>query len=152
MRKVDTYGRRKLLLIGVGIITVSVFALGILFAMNDDAAGGGDEYSSFDSAERAAAIISCVGVVAGYSLSYGPLTWLITSELYPTNVRGRALGASTIISSVSAIFVSYTFLSGQSMFGRAVPFVFYFVISLGSFIFHYLAIPDTGLCNADEGN
>eukprot|EP00565_Helicotheca_tamesis_P005824 CAMPEP_0185730708 /NCGR_PEP_ID=MMETSP1171-20130828/10744_1 /TAXON_ID=374046 /ORGANISM="Helicotheca tamensis, Strain CCMP826" /LENGTH=614 /DNA_ID=CAMNT_0028399819 /DNA_START=146 /DNA_END=1990 /DNA_ORIENTATION=+ len=145
IKKVDVYGRRRLLLCGIGLITSSLFLLGIIFAVNDEK----DEDASFDTTTQILAIVGCIGVVAGYSLSYGPLTWLITSELFPAHVRGRALGASSILSAAAAILISYTFLSGQSRFGRAVPFMIYFFISFGSFMYGYVAIPDTAHCNAD---
>ena len=62
------------------------------------------------------ATLSVFGVAGGYSLSFGPLVWLMVSELFPSSIRGRALGLSTIISYAAASLVSLTFLTGRSFF------------------------------------
>lgn len=46
------------------------------------------------------------GVVVGYAISFGPLTWLVTSEMFETKMRGRALGASTVMTYMFASIVS----------------------------------------------
>mmetsp|Transcript_4168 Transcript_4168/g.11923 ORF Transcript_4168/g.11923 Transcript_4168/m.11923 type:complete len:209 (-) Transcript_4168:660-1286(-) len=89
-------------------------------------------------------------VVSGYSMSFGPLTWLLTSELFPTDIRGRALGASTIITYLSAAAVTRTFLSAQDMLGPSKVFAFYMMMTLLGWVFAYLAIPDTGERTVDE--
>eukprot|EP00550_Attheya_septentrionalis_P012590 CAMPEP_0198305088 /NCGR_PEP_ID=MMETSP1449-20131203/57730_1 /TAXON_ID=420275 /ORGANISM="Attheya septentrionalis, Strain CCMP2084" /LENGTH=573 /DNA_ID=CAMNT_0044007619 /DNA_START=39 /DNA_END=1757 /DNA_ORIENTATION=- len=163
--KIEVFGRRSLLLTGIGIITVSLMCLIIAFS-NDfsyknnasvnhvDATNGtmgdadGVEYSH-TVFQQVLAVIGCMGVVSGYAISYGPLVWVVTSELFPSNIRGRALGASTILTSGSAAFISYTFLSGQDWLGPSAPFVFYFVMSLLSWIFAAISIPDTRDADAD---
>jgi len=89
-------------------------------------------------------------VVCGYSCSFGPLTWLLTSELFPTDIRGRALGASTIITYLCASLVTYTFLTAQSLVGASVVFSCYLFVTCLGLIFALLAIPDTGGKAADE--
>jgi hypothetical protein len=51
---------------------------------------------------------------------------------------------TTITTNAAAALISYTFLSGQDMFGAAAPFATYFVFSVGSLVFACIAIPDTG--------
>jgi len=51
---------------------------------------------------------------------------------------------TTITTNAFAALVSYTFLTGQDVFGPAMPFALYFAFSLGSFVFATVAIPDTG--------
>jgi MFS transporter, SP family, arabinose:H+ symporter len=86
-------------------------------------------------------------VVCGYSSSFGPLTWLITSELFPTDIRGRALGISTVVTYLCAAIVTYTFLSATAWVGSSILFSFYFLITCFGFVFAYLAIPETGGLN-----
>jgi MFS family permease len=78
-----------------------------------------------------------------YACSFGPLSWLITSELFESSIRGRALGFSTIMTYLAGILVSYSFLSVQSTFGQWVPFVGYFVLTILSIFFVVFAVPDT---------
>jgi len=87
--------------------------------------------------------VAVFGVAAGYSISFGPLVWLIVSEIFPSSIRGRALGASSICSYASAALVSYTFLTVQQTYGLAIPFAFYFLLTVLSIIFADIAIPET---------
>ena len=80
----------------------------------------------------------------GYAASFGPLTWLVTAELFPVSVRGRALGYSEVVTMASAWLVSHTCLSGQDILGPAVPFAFYFVCTMITLIFIIIAVPDAG--------
>lgn len=136
--EIDRIGRRFLLLSGIGIITVSLLSITLAYTI------GSEDESEFTRAQRALAIVGCSGVVAGYALSYAPLTWLIVSEIFPSSIRGRALGMTTITTNAFAALISYTFLTGQDMFGPAMPFALYFIFSLGSWVFAAVAIPDTG--------
>lgn len=130
---IDRVGRRTLLLSGISTIIVSLLIL--IIAFRDNELGGN---------AANVAIFGAMGVVAGYAASFGPLTWLLTSEIFPTHVRGRALGATTCMSYLCASLVAYTFLSLQDFFeSRWGPFLIYLAVSLGSFAFAYLAIPDT---------
>ena len=72
------------------------------------------------------------------------MTWLLVSELFPTKIRGRALGATTIITYMAGSLVSYTFLTIQSISGPSTPFGIYFVLTSFSVLFSFVAIPDTG--------
>jgi len=96
------------------------------------------------------ALAGLLGVVIGYSASFGPLTWLFTSELFPTKIRGRILGLSTILTYLCAAFVTNTFLTGQALIGTSNVFAFYGVVTFLGSIFAYLAIPDTGGKNDEE--
>ena len=142
--EVDKIGRRFLLLSGVFIITISLLLITAAYTL------GSEQESEFTYTQRGLAVVGCSGVVAGYALSYAPLTWLIVSEVFPSSIRGRALGMTTITTNAAAALISYSFLSGQDIFGAAAPFAAYFVLSLGSLIFAFVAIPDTGNSNADD--
>jgi hypothetical protein len=83
-------------------------------------------------------------------MSFGPLTWLLTSEIFPTDIRGRALGATTIITYLCASFVTKTFLSAQSALGPSKVFGIYCIVTTAGIVFAYLAIPDTGEKTAEQ--
>lgn len=152
--EVDKLGRRFLLKAGAGIVTVSLLFLAIGFSVNLEhtqvTESGATElvHSNF---QRALVLIGCTGVIAGFALSYGPITWLITSELSPSSIRGRMLGFYTVLTHGSAAIVSYTFLSGQEKYGEAFPFWLYFCCSLASFAFIVVAVPETGGVTGSDG-
>eukprot|EP00551_Chaetoceros_affinis_P012368 CAMPEP_0203674324 /NCGR_PEP_ID=MMETSP0090-20130426/15760_1 /ASSEMBLY_ACC=CAM_ASM_001088 /TAXON_ID=426623 /ORGANISM="Chaetoceros affinis, Strain CCMP159" /LENGTH=545 /DNA_ID=CAMNT_0050540177 /DNA_START=42 /DNA_END=1679 /DNA_ORIENTATION=- len=134
--KIEQFGRRSLLLLGLSIITVSLLLLTIAFAFEG-------EDGDLPMATKFIAIIGIFGVAGGYACSFGPLTWLLVSELFPSSIRGRALGGSTITSYCAGAIVSYSFLSVQTTFGPSAPFTIYFILTLLSIGFAYVAIPDT---------
>lgn len=146
--EVDKLGRRFLLKAGAGIVTVSLLFLSIGFSVKYEEKKvmldtGETEYVH-SKLQEALVLIGCSGVVAGFALSYGPITWLVTSELSPSSIRGRMLGFYTVLTHGCAALVSYTFLSGQEKHGEAYPFWLYFFCSLASFAFILIAIPETG--------
>mmetsp|Transcript_52004 Transcript_52004/g.156072 ORF Transcript_52004/g.156072 Transcript_52004/m.156072 type:complete len:391 (+) Transcript_52004:276-1448(+) len=151
--EVDTIGRRYLLLGGVGLITTSLLFLVIAFSTGleteflNSSTGAVD--TRYSTTQQGLALVGCTGVVAGYALSYGPLTWLITSEVFPANIRGRALGSMTVLTHASAVLFSYTFLSLQEAVSPAAPFGLYFSCSFLSLCFAYVAVPDTGGVKAE---
>lgn len=135
--KIEYIGRRFLLLFGMFMIVVGQFMLAFAFTLVDNEANPPKSAMMW-------ALPGVLCVVFGYSSSFGPLTWLLTSELFPTDIRGRALGASSIISYLCATLVTSTFLSMQSAIGSSTVFVLYGTITLLGMVFAYFAIPDTG--------
>ena len=49
--------------------------------------------------------------VAAFATGLGPGAWVYMAEIFPTNVRGRAMSISTAVLWLSCILVSNTFLS-----------------------------------------
>jgi Sugar (and other) transporter len=136
--KIEQIGRRLLLLIGMTIIALGLLMITVAF---------------IEPASRFSSALALPGVwlvVTGYSMSFGPLTWLLTSELFPTDIRGRALGASSIVSNIFAVLVTSSFLSLQEVFGSSMVFALYMFITFFGIVFTYLSIPDTGEKSPDE--
>ena len=131
--KVDIYGRRRLLLLGMIIIAIGLFLLSLSFQLfaNED---------GMSIPGKIISIIAVFGIAGGYSLSFGPLTWLIISEIFPSSIRGRALGFSTVCSYVAAALVSFTFYTSE---GFALIFGMYFLVTAFSIVFAFNLIPDT---------
>jgi len=54
-------------------------------------------------------LIFMLGYIACFAVSAGPVVWVILSEIFPTKVRGRALGIATLCLWVANFVVSQTF-------------------------------------------
>jgi len=143
---VERVGRRPLLLSGMMVILISLTFLIIGFS------GHGEidiqQQQQIDSISSSIksylGIIGIYGVAAGYAMSFGPLTWLITSELFSSLIRGRALGFATVITYVAAGIVSRTFLSLQNEIGLSKCFSLYWIATFISIIFVWFGVPETG--------
>ncbi|MFC2124975.1 sugar porter family MFS transporter [Bacteroidota bacterium] len=88
---IEKFGRRKLLLIGVTGAFVSLSGVGILFAIG----------SKF-------VIIPLLFYVACFAFSYGPIVWVIVSEIFPTRIRGMAVSIGSFSLMVTGFFITLT--------------------------------------------
>lgn len=75
--KVEIIGRKTLLWTGMAGIVWGQILISLAYSSD----GG-----------VSLAIIGVLIVVISYSFSFGPLSWLIISEIFPTDIRGRCLG------------------------------------------------------------
>lgn len=94
--KVDSLGRRPLLLGGIGVITSCLFALA---ALNSP----GETQTVAQAQASVAAIFLYVGA---YQLSFGPIAWLLVGEVFPSKVRSTAVGLATLSNFGSNFLVS----------------------------------------------
>jgi len=155
--RIEYIGRRFLLIIGNSLIVAGLLALVISFGGSsntadvDNSGDGGTSWSPLTGIKTFhLALPGVLLVVCGYSMSFGPLTWLLTSEMFPTEIRGRALGYSTIISYICGAISTETFLFSQSILGPSAVFGVYSVFTFACVLFAYLAIPDTGGKTVEE--
>ena len=95
---VDKWGRRPLMLIGTAGMGIGLVSIGLLAqSMRDPATLVGW------SLAFTLLYIACFG------LSVGPVVWVILSEIYPTAIRGRALGLATFFLWMADYLVTQTF-------------------------------------------
>ena len=95
---VDIWGRKPLMVLGATGMGVSLAVMGVMAQrMTDPAAAGG------------AMLAAIIAYIAFFGLSVGPVTWVILSEIFPTSVRGRALGLATFCLWMSDYAVTQTF-------------------------------------------
>lgn len=78
--QVDKVGRRPFILWGACGCTVSLLSLSFGFAVG----------------LPVICFVACCVLVAAYALSFGPVTWLVTAEMFPAGVRGKALGIGQV--------------------------------------------------------
>ena len=118
---VDRWGRRPLMLLGTGGMGASLLAMGAM-AQRMNEPGKGSAWM----------LLLIVLYIAAFGLSVGPVTWVILSEIFPTAVRGRALGLATFFLWVADYAVTQTFpimdAKGEWFvrhFNHAFPFYLY---------------------------
>lgn len=95
---VDLVGRRFLLLCGAAGMAFSLLALSAAF----DKSNGAPE-EAMSSTQTVAALVSVCFTVAFYSLGFGPVTWLVVSELFPDEYRGRAIGETHLVRQIDKL-------------------------------------------------
>src|SRR5699024_12236491 len=72
--------------------------------------------------------------VAFYNLSFGPLMWVLASELFPTRIRGQVMAITVSVNWFSTLLISSTFPS-MLEFNSSLTYSFYAVFCLFSFLF-----------------
>uniref|UniRef100_F7CF10 Solute carrier family 2 member 6 n=1 Tax=Callithrix jacchus TaxID=9483 RepID=F7CF10_CALJA len=81
--------------------------------------------------------------VSGYAMGWGPITWLLMSEVLPLRARGMASGLCVLASWLTAFVLTKSFLPVVSAFGLQVPFFFFAAICLVSLVFTGCCVPET---------
>jgi MFS transporter, SP family, xylose:H+ symportor len=91
---VDKFGRKPLMIIGALGMAISMFALGTTFFMESLGIG---------------ALVFMLLYVASFAMSWGPVCWVLLSEIFPNKIRGRALAVAVAAQWISNYLVSWTF-------------------------------------------
>lgn len=131
---VDRLGRKPLLLLGTLGMGLALLALGTAFYLQRPGLG---------------ALVSVLVFIASFACSVGPVTWVLLAEIFPTRVRGRAMGVATIALWIAAFAVSQTFPSLDNhpalvaRFHHAFSFWLYGSFCVLSFLFMAFFVPET---------
>jgi len=130
---VDRVGRKPLLYVGVGGMTISLFVLSFCF----------HNQSALGSSLGVIATVCLMGYITCFAFSMGPIAWILVSEVFPLRIRGRGVAAATLGSGISNFFVSLTFLSLIKAAGNALTFAIYGVFCILTLLFVRFVIPET---------
>jgi SP family arabinose:H+ symporter-like MFS transporter len=90
---VDKWGRKPLLYVGAGIACLALIIIGFLFY------GGVTEGPWI--------LLFILIYIACFAFSFGPVCWIIVGEIFPTHIRGRAMGLATLSLWVANFFVGW---------------------------------------------
>jgi SP family arabinose:H+ symporter-like MFS transporter len=127
--KVDDWGRRPLYIVGTLGATVSLVVTGIFFYL-------GMTTSVF-------LIISMTLFLACFAFSIGPLKFVVASEIFPTNIRGKAMGVSIMVMWVADTIMGQLTPVLLREAGSAVTFWVFGFFCLIAFITVYKLLPET---------
>jgi len=131
---VDKLGRKPLMIIGSTGMGISLFAMG---------------FAGCYQATGLWLLFFVLGYIACFALSVGPVTWVILSEIFPTKIRGRAMGIATICLWTANSIVSQTFPMMDEneflveKFNHGFPFFLYGIMCVVLVIFMTSVVPET---------
>lgn len=91
---VDKLGRKPLMAVGALGMALSMFTLGTVF---------------FSQSLGTIALICMLIYVASFAMSWGPVTWVLLSEIFPNKIRGKAMAVAVAVQWISNYIVSWTF-------------------------------------------
>nr|CAD1822103.1 unnamed protein product [Ananas comosus var. bracteatus] len=101
--KVDSLGRRPLLIGGVGGIVVSLFLLAAYYKI----------LAGFPLVAVGALLL----YVGSYQVSFGPISWLMVSEIFPLRTRGRGISLAVLVNFGSNALVTFAFSPLKELLG-----------------------------------
>ena len=55
------------------------------------------------------ALIAMLVYTAGFAVSWGPVTWVLLSEIFPNQIRGKAMAVAVAAQWIANFLVSWTF-------------------------------------------
>eukprot|EP00934_Nitzschia_sp_Nitz4_P002084 Nitzschia sp. Nitz4//scaffold16_size188269//20445//22369//NITZ4_001769-RA/size188269-augustus-gene-0.88-mRNA-1//-1//CDS//3329538449//2084//frame0 len=143
---VDRLGRKVLLLTGCAIMMMALSALTYGFWGWDD----NDEDYYLSTLKQQLVLWSMFIYVAGYQVGYGPVTWTLLSEIYPSEIRGTAMALSVEINFLAKFLVQLFFPMVQDLLGWGCTFILFIVISGASFLFIRWNVPETTGMSLEE--
>jgi SP family xylose:H+ symportor-like MFS transporter len=134
IRLVDKMGRKPLLYIGSIGMAISLAVVGIAIHFN----ASGNWVLPF-----------LLLFMASFSISWGPIVWVLLSEIFPNKIRSLALAISVFIQWGANFAVTQFFPSLvenqwlNAHFNGAFPFYLFSVICFVSFVFVNKLVPET---------
>jgi SP family sugar:H+ symporter-like MFS transporter len=135
---IDKVGRRTMLLAGAGFMAL---ALGTLAACFWTTTGSGDDVSLSRGAAITALIAINVFAVA-FGVTWGPVMWVMLSELFDSNLRTTAVAVCTAVNWMTNWGVTRTFPLFAGV-GLGFAYALYTVFAVVAFIFVLKALPET---------
>ena len=137
---VDRFGRKPLLIIGAFVMGASMFGLGTSLYFNQ------------------IGVLSLVWMlvyVAAFAMSWGPVTWVMLSEIFPNSIKG-AMSIAVAAQWLANLLISWTFplLNDNStlteLFNHGLSYWMYGVFSILAAIFVIKFIPETKRKSLEE--
>ncbi|MBN3518975.1 sugar porter family MFS transporter [Algoriphagus lutimaris] len=125
---VDRFGRKNLLLIGTGAMSILYGLIGYSFSVDQ---GGW------------VIVLLVLTNVMFYSFTLAPLLWVVLSEIFPTRIRGAAISIGALAHWLGNFTLTYFFPAIKENLGWANNFWLYGLICAFGFVVVYLVLPET---------
>jgi MFS transporter, SP family, xylose:H+ symportor len=130
---VDRFGRKPLMIIGGLVMAFSMIILGTTFYL---------EYQGILS------LVFMLTFIAGFAMSWGPVTWVLLSEIYPNSIRG-VMSIAVAAQWIANFIISWTFPVMNdntwltSMFHHGFAYWIYGVMGIIAALFIWKFVPET---------
>ena len=127
---IDRWGRRPLLLLGSSGMTLSLLLLGTIFRWFPEHIG----WLSW---------LTVAIYISSFAISFGPIGWLMITELFPLRIRGLAASLATATIWGVDMLVVFTFIPIAKRFYLSGVFWLYGALCFLSLLFVYFLVPET---------
>lgn len=124
---VDKWGRKPLLIVGSIGMAIGMLAISTLSFLNVIGIG---------------TLIFIIVYTASFMMSWGPICWVLISEIFPNKIRGRAVAIAVAAQWTANYLISSTY-PAMMEFSGGMTYAFYGVMSILSAIFVWRMVPET---------
>lgn len=124
---VEKWGRKPLLMIGSIGMTIGMGALAIL---------------SYVKIVSMLTLVFIIIYTASFMMSWGPICWVLISEIFPNTIRANAVAIAVATQWISNLVVSTTFIPLQK-WSIGTAYLIYCFFSILSAFFVWFLVPET---------
>jgi MFS transporter, SP family, xylose:H+ symportor len=124
---VDKWGRKPLLIVGSAGMAVGMFAIAGL---------------AYFEIIGISTLVFIIIYTASFMMSWGPICWVLISEIFPNKIRGQAIAIAVAAQWTANYFISSTY-PAMMEFSGAFTYGFYGVMSILSLLFVWKMVPET---------
>jgi SP family xylose:H+ symportor-like MFS transporter len=131
---VDRLGRKPLQIIGAVVMAVAMFGLGTSLMIQN---------------KGMFSLVCMLLYIAGFAVSWGPVTWVLLGEMFPNKIRDTALATAVAAQWIANFIVSWTFPIMKDnralvdTFHYGFPYFVYGVMAVLAALFTWKFIPET---------
>jgi SP family xylose:H+ symportor-like MFS transporter len=124
---VDKWGRKPLLIVGSSGMAIGMFAIAGL---------------AYFDVIGISTLVFMIVYTASFMMSWGPITWVLISEIFPNKIRGKAV-AIAVAAQWSANYLISSTYPAMMEFSGAMTYSFYGIMSVLSLLFVWKFVPET---------
>ena len=135
---VDRVGRKPLLGACCLVMMTALSALASVFWGVNDGVG-----LEFDSTQKVIILVAMFVYIGGYQIGFGPITWCIVSEIFPLDIRSKAIAFGVELNYLLNFVVQFGFPILQDRLGWGPTFVMFGIILGFACFFIRVFVPET---------
>ncbi len=136
---VEKWGRKKLLYFGAVLMLITMIAAGVAF----HAIGSVSDPAMISGTPKVVLLVSVILYILGFAISWGPVVWLVCSEIFPLEGREIGMTITTMINWTFAGLVMANALSFMQVHGNSSIFYVFAGFCLLAIVFVALFVPET---------
>jgi len=131
---VDKWGRKPLLLTGSIGMAIGMFAISAL---------------AFNNIIGISTLVFIIIYTASFMMSWGPICWVLISEIFPNKIRGKAVAIAVAFQWFANYLISSTY-PAMMEFSSGFTYAFYGAMSVLSALFVWKMVPETKRKSLEE--
>ena len=133
---VDKWGRKPLLITGSIGMAIGMFAISAL---------------AFNNIIGVSTLVFIIIYTASFMMSWGPICWVLISEIFPNKIRGQAVAIAVAAQWTANYLISSTY-PPMMEFSSGMTYGFYGLMSVLSALFVWKMVPETKGKTLEEMN